>query len=494
MRQSVIAGCIVLIAVIGGAIAFERYKGGQTPDTPDESQNAAITPESSETEPLDPEELYSEAIANVSEPASSCSGDNESASSQSRTPKPLSGAVTKGLDYLIGQQHKDGGWGQGGGWRQADQGGGRVEGADVADPSDVGNTCIATLALIRAGHTPKEGKYAQNVARAVAFICTNIERADGDSLYVTQVRNTQLQSKIGTYIDTFMASLVLAELKGYMPEQKSEKRLIAALEKTIHKIEHNQRADGTWASDGWATVISHGIGTKGLNRASQAGVHVNIETLAKAENVAKDNFGASAGEASRGPVALGGPASAGRSAGAATGMMGGAGMGPGDAGVPLYRSSQGVGGLQDSVNTNRKRAEEVKKVAEDPAQPQSAREKAQQELKRFDEAEKALEKQTAQLASQLADRTFVAGLGSNGGEEFLSYMSISEALLVKGGKQWEEWDSKMTAGLTRVQDRDGGWSGQHCITGRTFCTAAALLVLMADRAPVPVATKIKEKK
>src|SRR5262249_52651947 len=153
----------------------------------------------------------------------------EAALMQSRTPKPLSDAVTKGLAYLIGQQHEDGGWGQGGGWRQADQGGGaRVEGPEGAGPSDVGNTWIATLALVRAGNTPKEGKYAQNVARAIAFICKNIEGADGDSLYVTQVRNTQLQSKIGTYIDTFLASLVLAELKGYMPEQKSEQRLVAA--------------------------------------------------------------------------------------------------------------------------------------------------------------------------------------------------------------------------------------------------------------------------
>jgi hypothetical protein len=494
MRQTVIASCIVLIAVLGGALAFEKYKSGQTPVTPDESQNAATEPETFQTEALDQETLYTEAIASATESDPSCSGTLEAASKQSRTPKPLSGVVTKGVAYIIGQQHKDGGWGQGGGWRQAEQGGGRVEGADVADPSDVGNTCIATLALLRAGHTPKGGKYAENVARAVAFICKNIEQADGDSLYVTQVRNTQLQSKIGTFIDTFLASLVLAELKGYMPEQKSEKRLIAALEKTIHKIEHNQKGDGTWASDGWATVISQGIGTKGLNRAMQAGIPVSELTLARAENVAKNNLGASAGEASAGPVPVAGRAGAPRGAASAAGMMGGAGMGPGDAGVPLYRSSQGVGGLQDSVNTNRKRAKEVKKVAEDPAQPRAAREKAQQELKRYDEAEKALEQQAAHLASQLSDGTFVAGFGSNGGEEFLSYMSISEALLVKGGKQWEDWDKQMTAGITRVQDKDGGWSGQHCITGRTFCTAAALLVLMADRAPVPVATQIKEKK
>jgi hypothetical protein len=52
----------------------------------------------------------------------------------------------------------------------------------------------------------------------------------------------------------------------------------------------------------------------------------------------------------------------------------------------------------------------------------------------------------------------------------------------------------MTENLNRIQDKDGGWSGHHCITGRTFCTATALLVLMADRAPVPLAAKIKEGK
>jgi hypothetical protein len=52
----------------------------------------------------------------------------------------------------------------------------------------------------------------------------------------------------------------------------------------------------------------------------------------------------------------------------------------------------------------------------------------------------------------------------------------------------------MTGSLTRVQDKDGSWSGHHCITGKTFCTATALLVLMADRAPLPVVAKDKEKK
>jgi hypothetical protein len=51
----------------------------------------------------------------------------------------------------------------------------------------------------------------------------------------------------------------------------------------------------------------------------------------------------------------------------------------------------------------------------------------------------------------------------------------------------------MTRNLNNIQNEDGSWTGHHCITGRTFCTSAALLVLMADRTLVPVAAKIKEK-
>ena len=39
--------------------------------------------------------------------------------------------------------------------------------------------------------------------------------------------------------------------------------------------------------------------------------------------------------------------------------------------------------------------------------------------------------------------------------------------------------------VTKAQNKDGSWAGHHCITGRTFCTATALLTLMADRAPIP---------
>ena len=113
--------------------------------------------------------------------------------------------------------------------------------------------------------------------------------------------------------------------------------------------------------------------------------------------------------------------------------------------------------------------------------------------KRFKEAKTDLEAAQAAVIARLDDKQFIAGFGSNGGEEFLSYMSIGESLVVKGGDDWKSWDKSITQNLNRVQNKDGSWSGHHCITGRTFCTSAALLVLMVDRAPVPIAAKMKRR-
>jgi hypothetical protein len=69
-------------------------------------------------------------------------------------PKELSPAIKKGLEYLVKIQQDDGGWNQGGGWRVGNTGGGRVEGKNVEDPSDIGNTCFVLLACSGPGTPP----------------------------------------------------------------------------------------------------------------------------------------------------------------------------------------------------------------------------------------------------------------------------------------------------------------------------------------------------
>jgi hypothetical protein len=162
--------------------------------------------------------------------------------------------------------------------------------------------------------------------------------------------------------------------------------------------------------------------------------------------------------------------------------------------VPLYRLAQGAGNSQDIVNATVGVGDRAKALADNSKAPVMVRGLARQQLAKVKKAtgDNQLAQQT--LRTQIRNESFVAGFGSNGGEEFLSFLNISEALLVAGGPDWEKWDKKMTDGLTRAQDQDGSWSGHHCITGKTFCTAAALLVLTADRTQFPTAAIEQAKK
>jgi hypothetical protein len=402
-------------------------------------------------------------------------------------PKPLSENVARGLAFLVSQQQPNGGWSQG---EESAQMG--HSGDQVKDIPNVADTCMATLALLRAGNTPKEGIYAENIRKAIDFICAKVEKADNNSLYVTDVHGTRVQGKLGPYVDTFTVSLLFAELKGRMPDERSEKRLVAALDKTIAKIQKNQRKDGTWANEGWAPILSQSLAAKGLNRAAQNGVWVNQEVLVRAENYAKANFKPQATET----LAYRGGSEAGLGRGFAGGLAGpptgpaGSPSALGSAGVALYGTASNLTNLQDAVNTNKLFEKKAREIAEKPTASKKDRDEAKLQLRRFAETEQAQKDATAAMLKHLDDKQFIQGFGSNGGEEFLSYMNISETLVVKGGPEWEKWNKRMTENLNNIQNKDGSWSGYHCITGRTFCTAAALLVLMADRAPVPIAAKL----
>ncbi len=364
------------------------------------------------------------------------------------TPKPLTDEVQKGVRWLVEHQLEGGAWGQG--EESAHMGGGGA----LKDVPSTADTCMATLALIRAGHLPDKGEYAKNVQRAVEFVCGEIERSDADSLYITSTRGTRVQSKLGPYIDTFSAAVLLPEVKDHMPDAAGKKRVAAALDKVLAKIQKNQRPDGTWGGQGWATTIQQGLAVKGMNRAAQFGAKVDEKVREKAEEQARS----------------------------------------GSAGVQLYSAGSNLSAVAESVKTNRQQQKELQQTVASPSAPAAAKAEARDKLERFREAERDLHDAQSAVIAKLDDKQFIAGFGSNGGEEFLSYMNIGESLVLKGGDDWRAWDKSISQNLYRVQNNDGSWSGHHCITGRTFCTAAALLVLMVDRLPQqPVAEQMKRR-
>ena len=365
-------------------------------------------------------------------------------------PKPLSEQVMLGVQWILGHQLDGGGWGQGEESIQMGGGGAMKGKANVAD------TCVALLTLIRAGGTPSDGPFALPIYRGLSYLFDQIEAAPSEGLTITDVQGTRVQGKLGPYIDTFLTSVVLPEVKGEMPDATSEARLASALGKVLNKIAQNQKQDGTWDNNGWAPVLAQSMAAKGMGRASQVGVQVDEDAMRRIEEYSKNQV-----------------------------QEGGGFAGPGAAGIALYAGAANLSTLQDSANSNDKKENEWRDIAQSADASEDVREHARQELKRIADTRVACDNIQASLVDKLNDPAFVAGFGSNGGEEFLSYMNIAESLVLKGGDDWARWDDGMSRNLNRIQNKDGSWTGHHCITGKNFCTASALLVLMADRTPVP---------
>lgn len=399
-------------------------------------------------------------------------------------PKPLGARAKKGLDWLVEHQLPSGAWGQG--EESAQMGGG----GELKDKPSVADTCIAALALIRSGSTPREGLYRGAIVKAVRFVRAQVEAADAQSLSVTSAQGTRVQQKLGPQIDTFLASMLLAEVKGRMPDDEADRGVDLALAKVLDKIQRHQKADGSFEGQGWAPILAQAMCGKGLNRARQAGAAVPLMALARAESSAVLAFSDSQPVASTsvGGGGLGGGTVTLRDPARIRTTLSAASTPRGDAGVELYSRAASVGVLQDSVNTNKTIVADLRDQAA-KGKDEKTRDEAKRRLFQIDEVEAVQKQAQGVVIGRLQDPQFVAGFGSNGGEEFLSYMTLAESLVVKGGEEWKKWDASMTDNLNRVQNGDGSWSGHHCITGRTFCTSAALLVLMADRTPIPVQAK-----
>jgi translation initiation factor IF-3 len=126
--------------------------------------------------------------------------------------------------------------------------------------------------MIRAGSTPSTGDHAANLRKALDVVCGHVERASQEGLLITDIKGTRVQSKLGSTVDTFAAALLLAECRHTMPDEPSRKRVVAALDKVMDKVEKNPKEDGPWvdANHRRAGGPCPSLGHMGLKRAAQA--------------------------------------------------------------------------------------------------------------------------------------------------------------------------------------------------------------------------------
>jgi Squalene-hopene cyclase C-terminal domain len=346
---------------------------------------------------------------------------------------PVTTAIDNGAKWLASVQGADGGWGQDGGETSYIRASEHLE----SNGNDVANTAVAALALLQAGK-----QYQANVHRAIDFILARVEASPVDGLAVTDARGTQIQRKLGPYIDTFLTSMLLAKVDGTLSKPTENARVRRALEKCVAKIERNQKGDGSWnVAGGWAPVLGTSLASRSLYEAQQKGVQVADSVMAKAETYTVNAIRAAP------PAGVG--ASSASGGGIRSGVAGGvyaAAAPPESAGVGLYQSAQALEQLSRTEADRKKNAKVIQGIQ-----------------------------------GQLADTRFVDGFGSIGGEEFFSYLNIGDGLKRAGGDQWTKWHSQMTKKILSLQNSDGTWAGHHCITGRVAVTSAAILNLAVDR-------------
>jgi len=369
---------------------------------------------------------------------------------------PVSIAVDKGVKWLVSVQGKDGGWGQDGGETSYVRQGERLE----SNGNDVANTAVVALALLSTGTTPVQGPNHQALQRAVSFILDHVDRSPTDGLAVTNLTGTQIQRKLGPYIDTFLTSKLLAELDGNMGDPKANARVRRCLEKCVAKIEKNQLKDGSWnIAGGWAPILGTSMASQSLYLAQGKGLAVQQMAMNRVDVYTKLS-------------AAGPPPPAAMPASSAGRVAAGAGFGVG-AGYGVDVTSAPVMAVPKSADA------EVSAVSAGVSLYKRAQELEQ--LTRTEKDRKGNARQIADIKMQLSDPRFITGFGSIGGEEFFSYLNISDSLRRAGGPEWVRWNTDMKAKILKMQNEDGTWAGHHCITGRVAVTGAAILLLVADR-------------
>ncbi len=285
--------------------------------------------------------------------------------------------------------------------------------------SDVATTAFTVLALQR--DAAGSGRHLTAMKRGALFVVEAVEQAPAGPQLRTP-EGTQIQRKLGPLVDTHLAGLMLGEVVGTF-DQATDLRVRRALDIVTSKIASAQRADGSFDGNAWAPVLSTALASQGLARAVQVGAKVDKDVLDKSDTY-QNNVGK--GDTSQ------------------------------SAGINLYAVASGFANAAKMATRTGSAAPTASAQAE------------------------AIEVSAdAVQAIRSDDGSFVAGFGSLGGEEMLSYMMISDGMAAKGGAEWDAWNRKISGILGSAQDAQGSWQGHHCITSQVFSTAGGVMTLAA---------------
>ncbi|MCB0465692.1 MAG: hypothetical protein KDC78_08485 [Aequorivita sp.] len=356
-------------------------------------------------------------------------------------------SVNDGLSWLTEAQLPNGGYGAGSHAHQ-----------EIMDPhavpADPATTAMVGMAFLRSGNTLVKGKYSNNLGNALNYLLETVENTSKDNPYITDVRGTQIQTKLGQNIDAVLTAQFLSNMLHQYLKASEKKRIERALDICISKIEAATDAEGKQQGAGWAGVLQSGLASTALESASAMGANVDKSVLDKTRNYQKGNYDEKTNKVKTDD----------------------------GAGVMLYAVS---GSVRATAKDARRAEERINKAKKEGMLSENAPVTAENLMKAgYSEAE-AAEYSTSYNVYQSAKNTaqqedVLNGFGNNGGEEFLSFLQTGESLVVNKDKDWKKWYDDMSGRILKIQNTDGSWNGHHCITSPVFCTATSILLLTVE--------------
>lgn len=355
--------------------------------------------------------------------------------------------IEKGEKWIVAAQNKDGGWGAG-------SHGNQNEMNPHAVSSDPATTAMTAMALYRCGYSIEGGKYSETLKNALLFLLKEIE-TNKNEVFITKIRGTQIQSKLGENIDAVLSLQFLNQVVESIKEEKLQKRVEDAIQVCVDKIEKSSDSNGKVTGAGWAGVLQSSFASSGLEQAAKNGkIKVNKDKLEASRNYQKSNYDANSNNVKT----------------------------EDGAGVVLYAVSSSVRGSAAEAQEAEELLENAKKSGKmDKNAPLTVENLEKIGVPRTKAASYDVANKVYKSAKVQAMREDVMnGFGNNGGEEFLSFLQTGESMIVKRDTDWKQWYNNISGKLIKIQNQDGSWNGHHCITSPAFCTATSLLILSIE--------------
>lgn len=365
------------------------------------------------------------------------------------TPDNVKVSIDNALKWVVKEQYQDGSW----------YGGYHASQNVLNDPNGKGDpatTSMVAMALLRCGHTPFKGEFSSNLNKATQFLLKAVETSKADAPNITSITGTQPQIKLGQNIDVMLTSQYLTNLvTHYNQDSAMLKRIKNSITVCIKKIQNVQDNNGSFKGAGWAGVLQSSVANNALESAKSIGIKVDSTVLRKSREYQKDNYDANTGNVSTAD----------------------------GAGVMLYAiSSTSRASAKEALVAKKalKKAKAEGKLSNDTVMSVENLEKAG-----FSNNE-AVKYNTAFMVNSSSNKlaqsnAVMTGFGSNGGEEFYSYLQTGEGLIISHDTTWRNWYTNVSNKLVSLQLKEGNWQGHHCITSPVFCTATCLLILSVNR-------------